>query len=120
MSTYRRAEPDSDRMRIGALHTIATRTWTPPTGANRAARLAELRERAGGRTDLLAEAAGILLGVRPDDEHHARYIRDSAGAAMLLEVAGVAEDDERVRRAVELGRDRRERGRIRPAPERRW
>jgi hypothetical protein len=107
-------------MLVGALHTIATRTWTPPAGAEREARLAELSERAAGNAKALTEAAGILLGTRPDDEHDPRYVRATAGAAMLLEVAGVTEDDERVRRAVEIGRERRERGRLRPGREGGW
>lgn len=111
---------DSHRMLVGALHTIATRTWTPPAGAERETRLAELSRRTAGDVDALTEAAGILLGTRPDDEHDPRYVRATAGAGMLLEVAGVREDDERVQRAIEEGRGRRERGRLRPAPEGGW
>jgi hypothetical protein len=111
---------DSHRMLVGALHTIATRTWTPPAGAEREARLAELRERAAGNVDALTEAAGILLGIRPDDEHDPRHARATAGAAMLLELAGVTEDDERVREAKRVGEERRERGRLRPGRSGGW
>lgn len=105
---------------VSSLITIATRTWTPPEGASRDERLEELRNQAAGRTDALAEAAGILLGTRPDDEHDPRHVQQTAAVGMLLEVAGVEEDDERVQRAVAVGRERRERNRVRPAPERAW
>jgi hypothetical protein len=91
---------------------------TPPTGADRQARLDELGEAAGGRTDLLAHTAGILLGTRVDDEYDPRHIQHTAGAAMLLQFAGVSEDDEQVQRAVTVGREWRERYRLRPEPKR--
>jgi hypothetical protein len=39
---------------------------------------------------------------------------------MLLELAGVPEDDERVQRAVAVGRERRERARLRPEQRGGW
>ena len=41
----------------GVLHTIATTNWASPAGADRDARLNELREAAGGCTDLLIQVA---------------------------------------------------------------
>jgi hypothetical protein len=73
-------------MITGALHTIATRSWVPPVGAARDARLNELREAAGRRTGLLIQVAGIILGVRVDDEHDPRYVGYTANSAMLLEL----------------------------------
>jgi hypothetical protein len=105
-----------DRMTVGALHTIATRTWEPPTGQARDERLAQLSAEADGRTDLVIEAAGVLLGSRPPDETDPRHIQRSAGAAMLLELAGVREDDPRVREWTPIGAERRDRWRHPEAP----
>lgn len=66
--------------------------------AYRHTRLDELRTVVSGRTDLLIQEAGIILGVRVDNEHGARYIGDTAGTEMLLELVGVAASDERVQR----------------------
>jgi hypothetical protein len=93
-------------MIASSLHAIATRTWVPPT--DRHTRLDELRTVTGGRTDLLTQEAGIILGVRVDGEHDARYIGRTAGGEMLLELAGVEANDERVQRWVAVDRDRRE------------
>jgi hypothetical protein len=60
-------------MIVGGLHTIATRTWEPPTGQARDEVIARLAELAGGRKDQLVEAAGTLLGVGPVDEDDPRY-----------------------------------------------
>jgi hypothetical protein len=60
-----RPSPDQDRMIVGAVCTIATRRWEPLTGQARTDTLAELRGIAASRTDLLIEAAGVTLGVRP-------------------------------------------------------
>lgn len=110
------ADRQRDRAIVSSLHTIATRTWKPPTGPDRDAVLDQIRERAGGRTDLLIEAAGILLGVRPDNEHDPRHRQATAGARMLLEAADVAEDDERVREWMPVGAERRVRWRKPEAP----
>lgn len=108
-----------DRATVSTLHTIATKTWEPPTGRAREQRLAELTAVADGRTDLLLEAAGILLGGRPPDETDPRHIQRSAGAAMLLELAGVREDDPRVQGWVPVGAERRARW-MGPEPNRGW
>jgi hypothetical protein len=91
-----------------------------PAGADRTARLGELRRLADGRTDLLVQAAGSLLGVRIDDEHDHRHRGFTAGAEMLHELAGVTEDDPEVRHWVAIGREWRERSRIRPEPDWGW
>jgi hypothetical protein len=105
-----------DRATVGTLHTIAIKTWDPPTGKDREKRLAELTAAAGGSTELLIEAAGILLGSRPPDPTDPRHTQRSAGAELLLEVAGVREDDPRVRAWVPVGAERRDRWRHPEAP----
>ena len=63
--------------------------WRPLTGEEEAAALAELRTLAGGRGDLLAEVAGLLIGYyrRTADELRARaaaYYCITAGAGLEL------------------------------------
>ncbi|MGH3377662.1 MAG: hypothetical protein ACRDS0_03875 [Pseudonocardiaceae bacterium] len=113
MVTHRRPGPNPDEMITGALHTIAIRGWVPPTGPDREARLNELRDAARGRTDLLIQVAGVILGTRVDDEYDPRYVKHTAGAAMLLELADVTDDDPQVQRWFAAGRERRDRNRIR-------
>jgi hypothetical protein len=99
---------ERDQATVSSLHTIATRSWTPPTGHARDAVLDELREIASGRTDLMIEAAGVLLGTRPADEHDPRHRQRTAGAEILLDAAGVPKGDqvEAVRPWVPIGADR--------------
>lgn len=96
---------------MSTIHTIATRTWEEPTGQERDDRLAQLAAAAAGRTDLLAEAAGVLLGVRPLDEDDPRHRQLTYGAELLLEVAETSEDDPEVQRWVLVGEERRDRRR---------
>ncbi|MGI5233781.1 hypothetical protein [Actinoallomurus sp. CA-142502] len=112
-------EHEQDQRVISTLLTIATRTWTAPTGQHRAGVLARLREIAGDRTDLLAQAAGIMLGLRPADEADPNYTRYDGGAELLLEVADVDRDDKRVQEWVPVGVERRNRWR-RPEAPRGW
>lgn len=110
---------ERDQAIVSTLHTIATRTWTPPAGQDREDAVARLRDIAGDRTDLLAKAAGIILGLRPADEADPSYGRYDGGAELLLEVAGVDRDDKRVREWVPVGAERRSRWR-RPEAPRGW
>jgi hypothetical protein len=73
---------ERDRAAVSSLHTIAARTWEPPTGQERDTALARIRDIADDRADLLAEAASIMLGLRPSDENELPQY--SAGAALLL------------------------------------
>jgi len=59
-----RPGPDPDRILVAQLTGAARRhaRWREPTGAEEAAAVAELRELAAGRGDLLAEVAGVLEG----------------------------------------------------------
>jgi hypothetical protein len=100
-----------DQATVSRLHTMATRTWEPPTGHARNEALARIRDIAGDRIDLLAQTAGIMLGPRPFDETDPSYRKYSAGADLLLEVAGVGENDEVVQKWVPIGEERRERWR---------
>jgi hypothetical protein len=56
--------PDPDRLRYAQIAGVAARHAQCPqmTPGEEAAAVAELREAAGGRADLLAEHAGIALG----------------------------------------------------------
>src|SRR6266566_734448 len=59
-----RPGPDRDRILVAQLTGTARHhaKWRELTGDEEAAAVSELRELAGGRTDLLAEVAGILEG----------------------------------------------------------
>src|SRR5215469_14332431 len=59
-----RPSSDADRLIIARISGIAMRhaRWCEPSGDETAAAVAELREVAGDRPDLLAEEAGLLLG----------------------------------------------------------
>ena len=82
--------PLADRLLLAEIWGEARRpdTWHELTGDEEAAAVAELRELAGGRADLLAEVAGILEGAREGepDEPIARQ------AAMLCRKAGADPD----------------------------
>jgi len=60
-----RAGPAADRMLAVRLDAVATRhaRWGASTEDQSAAAAGELREIAGGRCDLLAEVAGLALGM---------------------------------------------------------
>lgn len=94
------------------------REWTPPQGQARAELLEELRETAGDRPDLLAQAAGVLLGGRPPDQGDPRWTQRTFAAELLLELAGLTVDDPQVQRWIPIGAERRAHG-LRPEPPRR-
>lgn len=81
-----RPGPDPDRLLITRISGIANRhaQWREPAEPGIAAAVAELREVAGNRADLLAEQAGILPGSHQGalDEPRAK------AAAQLLIAAG--------------------------------
>ncbi len=58
------AEPEADQQTVARLTGAAGRhaPWREPTEAETAAAVAELREIAGDRGDLLAEVAGLFIG----------------------------------------------------------
>lgn len=89
MMAYYRHRPDADRLLLARIAGIAKRhaSWREPTGPEIAAAVAELREVAGDRPDLLAEEAGIQLGFYEGglDEPRAK------AAAQLLIAAGADE-----------------------------
>ena len=82
--------------------------WTEPDEATTQAAVAALREIAGGRTDLLAEVAGIFLGTSEGELHEPRA-RNAAGFCCA---AGA--DPDLIPQWVEEGRRRAARARKRP------
>jgi hypothetical protein len=70
------------------LRGTATR-WASKRPHDVDAAVAELREIAGGRTDLLAEAAGILIGARPPRAEETFGWPTQAVAGALCIAAGV-------------------------------
>jgi hypothetical protein len=63
-----RPSPDADSLLGAELRGTAEHhaKWRPRTADEHAAAVAELRELAGGRSDLLAEEAGLLIGCYED------------------------------------------------------
>jgi hypothetical protein len=100
---YRRT-PDYDRLLVARISGIARRhaSWRAPAENEIAAAVAELREVAGDRPNLLAEEAGIQLGFHEGglDEPRAK------AAAQLLIAAGA--DENLIPGWIEEGRSRAE------------
>jgi hypothetical protein len=110
MMAHGRRRPDADRLLLARIAGIARRhaSWREPTGPEIAAAVAELREVAGDRPDLLAEEAGIQLGFHEGglDEPRAK------AAAQLLIAAGA--DESLIPQWAEQGRRRAEAARLPP------
>jgi hypothetical protein len=70
------------------------------------AAIAELREIAGGRTDLLAKQAGLILAFRDRDERDGIWPRRALQAALLI-AAGA--DLTRLMEWIAVGQERAER-----------
>lgn len=85
-----RRAADSDRIIVAKLTGAARHhaRWEPPDDATTAAAVAELREIAGDRTDLLAEVAGVFLGTSEGDLHEPRV----RNAAAFCRAAGANPD----------------------------
>jgi hypothetical protein len=94
--------PDSDQITVARLAGAARRhaSWQEPTAAQTAAAVAELQAIAGARGDLLAEAAGLLIGFyrRTVEELRAR------AAARYCMAAGASPD--LIPRWIEVGERR--------------
>ena len=75
-----RSSSDPDGLLIARISGIAQRhaRWRELTGAEIAVAVAELRAVAGGRPDLLAEEAGILIGFYQDDDLQGPRARNAA------------------------------------------
>ena len=95
--------PQADRILVAELFGEARHQakWRDLTAAEEAAAVAGLRELAGGRADLLAEAAGLLEGVR-EGEPDEPLARQAAG---LCREAGA--DPEAIPAWIAEGRRRR-------------
>jgi hypothetical protein len=96
---------------VARLSGIALRhaRWREPTGDETAAAVAELREVAGHRRDLLAEEAGLLLGYYQDELGEPQ----AQAAAHFLIAAGA--DESLIPQWAEEGRRRAEARRMPPA-----
>jgi hypothetical protein len=108
--TRDRPGPYRDRLIVARLPAIAQRhaRWRELTEAEKAAAVAELRETANGRTDLLAEVAGILLGAHEGELDEAK----ARAAAELCRLAGA--DEDLIPQWVEEGKRRAEAARLPP------
>jgi hypothetical protein len=109
-----RYRSDSDRVLCAQLAGTAGHhaRWRPLTEDEHRVAVEELTELAAGRTDLLAEQAGLLLGCYPADDVFAPIKHQ---AAQLLIAAGA--DQAAVEGWVEEGR-RRAAVKLRPTPHR--
>jgi len=99
-----RPGPDVDRLLIARISGIARRhaRWGDLTEAEEAAGAAELREVAAGRTDLLAEEAGIELGFAESQGKH-----EQARAKQIVSLCRLAGADEGlIPRWAEVGCER--------------
>jgi hypothetical protein len=97
-----RRGPDPDRLIVAKLTGVAQRHagWRELTVAETAAAVTELQETAGGRSDLLAEVAAVLLGA-----HEGEFDEPKARSAAQLCIAAGA-DESLIPQWIEVGRRR--------------
>jgi hypothetical protein len=107
-----RPGPDRDRLLTARLTGIAGRhaRWGDLTEDQAAAAVAELREVAAGRTDLLAEVAGITLGT--SEARGPGYTALGQAVADLCRAAGA--DEQAIPAWAEEGKRRAEARRLPP------
>jgi hypothetical protein len=101
-----RPAPDHDRLLIARISGIARRhaCWRGLTEAEEAAGAAELREVAAGRSDLLAEEAGIEVGFAESQGEH-----EQARAEQIASLCRLADaDEDLIPRWISVGRERAE------------
>jgi hypothetical protein len=86
-----RPGPDADRLLVARLSAIARRhaRWGAMDETHRAAGVAEVREVAGGRYDLLAEVGGITPGTA--EGKGSEYEAQAQAVAKLCRLAGADE-----------------------------
>jgi hypothetical protein len=103
---------DRDRLLVARICGIAKRhaRWGDLTQAHKTAEVAELREVAGDRGDLLAEEAGIALGTSEDKGP--QYRAQAQAIAELCRLAGA--DESLIPAWIEEGRRRAEAARLPP------
>jgi len=96
------AEPEADQLTVARLTGAAGRhaPVREPTGAETATAVAELREIAGDRGDLLAEVAGLLIGFYRETKQE----RKAQAAARYCVAAGA--DPDLIPHWIEEGRSR--------------
>jgi hypothetical protein len=95
-------EPEADQLTVARLTGAAGRhaPWREPTAAETAAAVAELREIAGDRGDLLAEVAGLFIGFYRETNQE----RKAEAAARYCVAAGANPD--LIPQWIEVGRGR--------------
>ena len=96
------AEPEADQLTVARLTGAAGRhaPFREPTAAETATAVAELREIAGDRGDLLAEVAGLFIGFYRETKQE----RKAQAAARYCIAAGA--DPDLIPRWIEEGRSR--------------
>jgi hypothetical protein len=100
-----RRKPDPDGITTAQLAGTASRQASRRPLDVEAA-VAELREIANGRGDLLAERAGVILGFHDEDARDGRWSRRALEAALLI-AAGA--DLTRLTEWIEEGQERAQR-----------
>ena len=100
-----RRKPDPDGVRVAEIAGTAAR-YARQEPLDVEAAVAELRELAGGRGDLLAERAGVILGFRDEDERDGRWPSGALEAALCI-AAGA--DLTQLTRWIAVGQERAER-----------
>jgi hypothetical protein len=103
---YDRPRPAADRLLVAKLTGVARRhaQWGTLDDAQKAAGVAELREAAGDRADLLAEVAGVALGTT--ERKGPEYGALGQGVAELCRLA--VADETLIPEWIEEGRRRAE------------
>jgi hypothetical protein len=106
MVRHVRPDPGSERVLYSQIYSTAQRLGRNgelnPQGQSAA--VAELRNLAGDRTDLLVQAAGIMLGCHPPRTTAYRLYR--IWADLLLKAADITEDHENLQRWIAEGKRR--------------